>query len=463
MNLYKINNRYAPKVRVYIVLSIAILFVTVLCYGCKKFVEVEALSDKLLASQVFSDDASANAALAGIYRSQRNSLPIQFTIYNSLVSNDVVNFTSNTIYDDYRDNNLQVTSATLGWPLFYKYIYEANGIIEGIAASKSMSEKAKEYYTGEAKFQRAFSYFYLVNLFGDVPLITSTDINQNAVAKRADVADVYKLIIADLKDAQAKLGVDYSFTGGERIRANKWVATSLLARTYLYLKDWANAEVEATKVINAGLYSLINTQDGIFAKNNTEAILQLANNAGESNTPAASFIFTTTPVLICTDPLLNTFEIGDKRKSTWINSKVYLSKTYYFPNKFTTTATTTTEYFTLIRLAELYLIRSEARAEQNNLPDALTDLNLVRQKHGGLLALPSSTERDALRTAILKERRVELFTEGMHRWFDLKRTGLVHTVLQMEKPLTWKPNAALYPVPLSDIQRNINLTQNPGY
>ena len=108
--------------------------------------------------------------------------------------------------------------------------------------------------TGEAKFMRAFCYFYLVNAFGDVPLITSTNYLVNETMPRAPAMEVYRQIIADLKGAKDLLANDYSYSNGEKVRPNKWVAIALLARAYLYTGDWVNAEAEATSVIsNTGL------------------------------------------------------------------------------------------------------------------------------------------------------------------------------------------------------------------
>jgi hypothetical protein len=462
MKLFTKNStHFSPGKKCYYKVLLALVFTTV-NISCKKILEVNTAKDKLLAEQVYTNDVTANSAIAGIYRNQK-SLNTIFTLYNSLVSDEIVNFTSNVLYDDFKNNQIQVTALTTGWSTYYLNIYGANSAIEGIASSVGMSDKAKAYYTGEAKFIRAFNYFYLVNLFGDVPLITTTEVSKNSNISRSPVSEIYSQIISDLKDAQQNLGSDYSFTGGEHTRANKWVATAFLAKVYLYLKDYSNSYNQANDLIISGAYTLLNAPDGIFAKNNSEAIYQWANSTGESNSVASSFIFTTTPILICTDFLLNSFEASDKRKTTWIKAGVYSGKTYYYPYKFTNTLTTTTEYYTVLRLAEIYLIRAEAEAQLNKVPDAVSDINIIRAKHGGLSGLSTSISQSNCLTAIMHERQVELFTEGVNRWLDLKRSGTIDAVLKAEKPLTWTISAALFPLPISDIQRNPNLKQNPGY
>jgi hypothetical protein len=425
-------------------------------------VEIDSSTSKQLAEQVFSNDGNSNSAINGIYFNVK-SLASHITLYNSLASDDVKNFSSSTAFDEYRLNDLKSTS-TLPWTALYSVIYACNSALEGLAASKGVSEKARQYYTGEAKFNRAFCYFYLVNLFGRVPLILSTDVSMSATASRDDTAKVYNQIINDLKDAQASTSPDYTYTGGDKSRANRWAATALLARTYLYLRDYVHAEEQANAIINSSLYSLLNGPTGVFVKNNSEAILQLANNSSEGNGVASNFIFVTSPNVICTDFLLNAFESGDLRRSSWIGAKVYSGKTYNYPFKFTTTAVNPNEWYTILRLSEMYLVRAEARAMQNDFKGAIDDVNLVRLRHGGLsIPLPIPISQSGSLDIILRERQVDFFTEGMHRFFDLKRTGRLDAVMLSEKQLTWKSRSAFYPLPLSDIQRNTNLEQNPLY
>jgi hypothetical protein len=118
------------------------------------------------------------------------------------------------------------------------------------------------------------------------------------------------------------------------------------------------------------------------------------------------------------------------------------------------------EYNMILRLAEMYLIRSEAEAEQGDLSTAQADLNVVRNR-AGLGNTTASSQSDLL-AAILQERKVEFFGEFSNRWLDLKRSGQLDAVMAPLKS-TYKPTAALYPIPYSQILLNSNLTQNPGY
>ena len=125
----------------------------------------------------------------------------------------------------------------------------------------------------------------------------------------------------------------------------------------------------------------------------------------------------------------------------------------------------------VLRLGEQYLIRAEARARLgSNLSGAIGDLDKIRSRAG--LPLIATTNpgitQPALIDKIMHERQVELFSEFGHRWFDLKRTNTVDAVMNVVTPLKaagapWQPYQALYPIPITELQKAPNLTQNPGY
>jgi hypothetical protein len=114
----------------------------------------------------------------------------------------------------------------------------------------------------------------------------------------------------------------------------------------------------------------------------------------------------------------------------------------------------------VLRLAEQYLIRAEARTNMGDINGAQLDLDSLRARAG--LPPTSATNATELQAAIAHERRVELCFEWGHRWFDLKRTGKADSVLAAEKP-GWRNVDTLYPIPLSQLQANTSLTQNNGY
>lgn len=452
-------------------MMLAFLFMNL---GCKKFVQVDPPQTQLTSAAVFTDDASATSSLRGIYSEMMRTSGFasgginSITCLTALSSDELFNYSLTPDMIQFYDNALSATNTlvkTSLWEEGYKYIYYANATLEGLSRSSSVSASLKNQLTGEAKFIRAFCHFYLVQLFGDIPLVLSTDYRVNQILPRTSVNLVMNQIVADLKKAEELLATDYSFSGGEKVCPNKWAATALLARCYLYREDWAAAESEATAVINQNTdFSLEHDLNRVFLKNSSEAIWQLMPVQPNKNTNEGNaFILTGQPSIYSLRPaLLDSFESGDLRKSSWVNSVTIGSKTYYYPFKYKVkNAAALTEYSMVLRLAEQYLIRAEARARQGNILGAQQDLDAIRTRAG--LGNTTATDQASLLRAIQHERLTELFTEWGHRWMDLKRTGEVSPVLQHVKTTSIQLQDLLYPIPKSEINNDPSLVQNPGY
>jgi hypothetical protein len=356
-----------------------------------------------------------------------------------------------------------------------------------VQKSSNLTPSIRNQILGEAKFVRAFIFYYLVNLYGDIPLAISTDWAINSSLPRAPKAQVYAQIVSDLLDAQSLLNENYldgtllKITK-DRLRPTKWAAAALLARIYLFMGDYANAELQASIIINnSSLYSLPNL-NSTFLKNSNEAIWQLQPTVASHNTEDA-WIFIIPPTgltdvagsssgypVYLSNYLLNSFEIGDMRKNLWIDSTVINTTTYYYPFKYksATLDAPLTEYLMVLRVGEQYLIRSEARAQQNNLGGAIADLDKIRQRAQLPLVAntnPGISKADLL-NKILHERQVELFSEWGHRWLDLKRTDVIDAVMKTVTVLKggeWNSYKQFYPILVTDIQKDANLNQNPGY
>jgi len=466
-----------------------VLLIMVSFNSCEKLVEVNAPVTSTNALNVFANDATAIAVLTGIYTNMSatgNDLSGGFTNISTMAGLSADEFelyggVSNASQTAYYTNSL---SSKLGgyeyWNIIYPYIFKINSAIEGLNSSTGLTFGVKQQLIGEAKFMRALFYFYLTNLYNDVPLVTTTDYKENKGLSRTSSTTIYQQIITDLKDAQNLLSNNYLDASAiqvssERVRPNKSVATALLARVYLYSGDWVNAETQASDVINnTKLYDTVSL-DNVFLKNSIEAIWQLQPvKAGQNTDDAIRFIIPSNgpsndyPVYLSNN-ILNSFEPGDLRKSKWIDSVVPAipgNVAYYFPYKYKATFTSgaSTEYLMIFRLAEQYLIRSEARAKQNNISGAQSDLNIIRFRAG--LPTTAANDKESLISAILHERQVELFSEWGHRWLDLKRANKVDDVMAVVAPQkggTWNTNWKYYPIPLTDIQMDLNLKQNPGY
>lgn len=456
-----------------IVFKTSFIFIILLFPGCDKFISIPSPKTQLSSSLVFKNDADAISAISGIYSSMNSSNGFLsggaagINILCGLSADELnLNLTSPD-YNGFFKNSISPNNGLLEsnlWGEGYKYVYDANSIIAGLTQSNTISETTRNQILGEAKFIRALCYFYLTNLFGDVPLITTTDYQTNAIAKRASSSSVYQQIILDLKESAQLMSDNFSFTGGEKIRPNKWAAEALLARVYLYQGNWAAAENSAGYVIDSSGYALENDLSAVFLKNSVEAIWQLQPVLPNMNTnDGFVFILTAAPTLVSLSlPLVQAFEPGDQRKINWLDSISVSGSSYYYPFKYKViSGTPVTEYSMILRLAEQYLIRSEARAQQANFTGATVDLNIIRNRAG--LAALILTDLSSTLLAIEQERRSEFFTELGHRWLDLKRTHRADAVLGPIKAPDWQSSDTLYPIPQSEIITDKSLTQNTGY
>ena len=439
--------------------------------SCEDFTATDTPRTEMGSAAVFEDDQTATSAITGIYSRMMSGVGFASGYFGSITHIGALSADELENYDlslaAFYNNTLTPDNDRLRaslWTEPYQYIYTVNLVLEGLSKSSGISDTVKDQLTGEAKFIRAFCYFYLVNFFGDVPLHLTSDYRENMGSQRTTGDEVYRQIILDLKEAQALLTDDYSFSDGERIRPNTWAATALLARVYLYLEAWEDAEKQASAIINnTSLYTLSNV-DSVFLKNSKEAIWQLMPSVSSINTwEGLRYILVTTPPTTQTisTGLLARFETGDIRREEWIGEISSDTGSWYYPFKYKIRlGSTLTEYSMVFRLAEQYLVRAEARAQQEDITGAQYDLNTVRNRAG--LENTMATTREELLDAIMHERRVELFTEWGHRWLDLKRTGRADNILGMVKP-HWNATAVLFPIPLDEINRNPEIVQNPGY
>jgi starch-binding outer membrane protein, SusD/RagB family len=466
-------------------------------FGCAKFIEVGPPITSVNDGNVYEDDATATAVLTGIYISLSNDnsaglsglmsmnlFPAlsadELTLYSTSVSEEVLGYYTNNIKSNLISTDFYGKS--------YATIFSANAALNGLNNSKSLTSSIKNQLLGEAHFVRAFCYFNLINIFGEVPLITSIDYNETALQPKADSVEIIDLIKADLKIAQNLLSQDYldgslKNISEERIRPSRAAATALLARIYLYIRDWNNAEIEASKVIENNLYENV-PLNVVFLANSKETIWSIKPVGSDNNANTGEGKIFILPDVgpgdfhqyILSDRQRNAFEPGDQRYKYWVDSITVGTQTYYYPFKYKVpdVVAPTTEYSIVFRFAEQFLIRAEARIQLGNISNGITDINTLRARatdytvpvNNQLKALSTSLTKDAALQAVLHERQVELFTEWGHRWLDLKRTDKIDEVMSAVTPLKggiWDSRWALYPFPLSEIRSNPKLLQNPGY
>ncbi|GEP97656.1 RagB/SusD family nutrient uptake outer membrane protein [Chitinophaga cymbidii] len=466
--------------------------------GCAKFVELDPPVNSISDRTAYTTNATATSVLTGIlYNMTVNTDFVHGSsgvgLLTGMGSDELKYYQASQTYSEFAKNSLLAdNSYVLGiWVRCYKLIYAINAAIEGVTASPTISEPVKQQLTGEAKFLRAFCYFYLVNLYGDVPVPTTTDYKVNITLPRKPVQDVYQQIIQDLKDAQSLLRNEYlsatNVVTTDRVRPNKFAATALLARAYLYAGDWANAEMSATEVINqAETYKMDNDLNQTFLVNSREAIWQLglaANGSGVNTWDGNILIIRTSPVtgypgLSLSETQMDVLE-GDKRQTNWTNLFIADGTGYPYPFKYKVYQaagnSATTEHTMVLRLAEQYLIRAEAKAMQGRISGTdggMADINAVRSRADQTEVTATTLQEFML--ALERERRLELFTEMGHRWFDIKRwKGFSNTsitradeimpAIAAAKGGVWKPEYKLWPIPSSELKVNVHLTPNPGY
>ncbi|MET3501362.1 hypothetical protein ABIC45_002974 [Mucilaginibacter rubeus] len=440
---------------------ILFIIISALSYSCKKIAKVDLPPNQLAEEKVFSDTTSIKAATAGLF-TQLGTVDANLVRNASLYTDELKTTATSASNTEFANSSLTVTNSSVLsiWQNLYSTIYKANEMIEGLHNTKAISEDASNSAIGESMFIRGYSYLLLTRIFGDVPLVLSTNAKSNATISKSSSASVLLQSIADFTTAKQLLTTDYPLNNG-KTTANKFAALAYLSTACLEAGQYNRADSAATAVIASGKYSLLSDIKGVCTANNDEAILQLFNQIGVS--PLNLITTSGIPQNQISETLITSFETGDNRKANWIETIVVAGTPYYFPFKYkqrSASSGANAEYSTYMRLAEVYLNRSEARARIGDIAGSLADINIIRNR-AGLPPLALTLKNDLL-NAILHERQIELFNENGSRFFDLKRFGLLDQTLSRIKPL-WKATGEVFPIPQTEILNDPNLIQNQGY
>ncbi len=385
----------------------------------------------------------------------------------------------------------------IAWRGYFRGVFRANAAIEGIA-NVQMNEQMKNRLIGECKFLRAHYYFYLVRWYGDLPLITRPLVESEYYTQpRVPKAQIYDLIIQDLKDAIEVLPEKSQYAAADMGRATKGAARGILAKAYLTIGDFVNAEKYALEVINSNQYALFPQYNRIFlpeGENSSESVFEIQATAlqesyagatawnmiqGVRGTPNLGWGFN-----MPSDDLIAAYEPGDPRRDAtilYVGEVLPDGSAVVQPNPDILNARYNQKAWTpnhpglqdngpsnirILRYADVLLIAAEALNENGKPEQALVYLNLVRDRARGnrpMTVLPrrTTTDRTQLRQFIWQERRAELAME-QHRWFDLVRTGQAAAKLAPAGFKTGKHE--LFPIPQSEIDLTGGImAQNPGY
>ncbi len=441
------------------------MFLTLVLFSsCSEFLEVDPQL-QVDESKAITNAASAATALNGLYNrlGSNGYYGSNFPALSYLSGGDVQwtgsqSAPQEVVLHKLTADNGYVSSA---WAAIYQTILSANYIIQTVPAVNDplFTGTQRNQILGEAYFIRALSYFDLARGWGGVPIILSPtrEASENLNVPKSSASETYAQVLKDLELAEGLLPETTV-----RQKATKKTTWALRARYHLYRKEWGLAETYASKIINdTGNYSLLKPYSAFFASNavgTAESVFELSYTISSTNNhsnwwapPALGGRREWSPnnTLVA---LLNSAVTGGGRKDllgqTAAPGNLWYGKLYY-------RTPTGTDPAYLIRTAELYLIRSEARAQQENLFGALADLNAVRDR-AGLLPFASADKDDVL-NAIGQERRLEFAFEA-DRWFDLVRTGKAGQVLSITDPRKY-----VFPIPTSEIVANNAIVQNEGY
>ncbi|MGN6435848.1 MAG: RagB/SusD family nutrient uptake outer membrane protein [Agriterribacter sp.] len=460
--------------------SVFIIFLVTL-NACTKSLTIPPPANQLVTEDAFKDTSIANSTVLGIYAKMMNQGASfangGITLLTGLYADELYPTGTNQWDIEFFNNAISLENdknTMVLWDNAYKLIYHTNACIEGLEKSERLkdvprSNEVRIRLINECRVIRALLYFNLVNLFGEVPLITSTDYKESIKKERSAVDIIYSQITADLTQAKSAFDEDISYLG--KTRASKLAASALLAKVYLYKKDYEKAIEESSTVLNYSGTLLEPELNNVFLAGSNEAIWHLRPyQSGFNTTEGQLFIPTTAssarPGYGLSQHLLNDFENGDKRRlnDKWVKSKVVGGQTFYYPNKYKLRMDNNTnplEYYVILRVGEQYLIRAEARIALNQISQALEDINRIRGR-AGLPAVEASLASEAA-AYLNRERRSELFCEWGNRWFDLKRTEKIDEGIGMRKDGYRQITEGLFPIPLRELVLNSRLTQNKGY
>jgi tetratricopeptide (TPR) repeat protein len=432
--------------------------VLLLTASCKKYLD-EVPNNALPTESSIVDAGTARAAIIGAYDRLQGYYAASYPTLGTITTDNVIFNGTLSEYLQLDQNSIPTDNVitVAAYQGIYRAINSANSVIAAVpgVSDPLLLSSEKDKILGEAYFIRALSYFDLARGWGGVQLQLqpTTDLNTLKGVKRSTLDQTYDQVLADLVQAEQLLPEDAT----TRNRAQKSTARALRARLHLYRKQWAEAESYASQVISNPKYTLVKPYKAFFTApfQTTESVLELAYSVNDRNTfwnlwyPSSSGGQYTLKPSDALNAKLNDPVIGGTR-----NSLISGSGAAVYGVLYNTTASSTDPSY-VIRIAELYLIRAEARAQLNKLTEAAADLNTIRARAD--VAPTTVVTQEALIQAIENENAVEFAFEG-HRWFDLVRTERAGTVLGLTNKNFW-----LFPIPYSDVLSDPDVTQNPGY
>lgn len=485
-----------------------LLIVTLLAfaiYSCQKlndFLDLKpadngiAIENTASTGPTYKTANAIEAALAGVYGDFRNEyFELDYFVNGDAQSDDAYAGADNPANFQIDDYNISPTNSNISrdWAYLYGTIGKANVVINNVDSVPDplLTSVRKNEIRGEACFIRAFLYFQLVQLWGDVPLqlkefktfsaAVLPEVYPILFPKRAPMADVYAQIIKDLETALPNVNA----TALNKTIITKGAVNATLARVYATQEphDWNKVLKYCNDVIEGG-YSLLPGYDQLWDnahENSVEAIFEInyEGTASSGNWGASMFRgLDWKKFNIPSNDLVAAFDAENdnvRKTSSIIYGDVYGKWTdthwpqnnYPFLNKYRIFSSPSPQNYIFIRLADVLLLKAEALNETGDFTGAAALVNQIRTRVS-LLNTTANTQAD-MRLAIEKERRLELAFEGV-RWYDLKRTGRAIEVINNAKGVDGvnlgyaiAQYQLLWPIPQAELDKNTQLIQNPGY
>jgi starch-binding outer membrane protein, SusD/RagB family len=470
--------------------SVLFLFVFT---SCRK--DLEEHPKSLAVETFYNTAADVDAAVNAIYSPLRGT-DIQGSYLSEL--EPYVDYSygrgSFTVLNDFAGLDATHTTRTVqAWTSLYLCIRNANLVIKNAPNGSQISKADVTKYVAEAKFLRAFSYFHLVRSWAGVPIRTDANLTEVNV-KKSTPAEVYDLIVSDLKDAETNMPDVHPQAG----RPTRWAAKTLLSDVYLQLGMYTEAASKSQEVIQSNKYALVpvaTTDDfqkvfgaGLGVTKEEIFYIEFSHQSGYANIWPMYLNHPGTKLLAqggyygfyadSTSVFFKNWSNNDLRKGLWyywnigMGTSTMLNKKFIDPLGTSGASNPSTWY----RYADLLLIYAEATSRANNGPTAaaIEALNQVhRRAYGKNPTQPSSVDfklsdynADSYLDLVAQEYGYEFQYEGK-RWLELKRTGKAQQIIMATKGKTIAQKCYLFPIPATEFSFNLALDpskdQNPGY
>ncbi len=453
--------------------------------SCKKWVEIGDPPSKISTEAVFKNQPEAEAALAGVYTELTSTSEFRISAsgitYLLGLLTDELEYVGYTSYvDDYEfsQNTIRpINNHVLNlWSGAYIAIYNANAVIEGLEGSTTLNDEFKSVAVSECRFIRAYLHFLLVNLYDNIPIVTTSDWRVTKNLSQSDREQVFQFIIDELTAIRPLLSQEYSGRSARRATASIFSADALLARLYLYQENWTEAIRYADNILNSHETFSIEPLNTLFNISSKEIIWQIPpdNRGMYMNATPDGFLFR--PIMYndfraaASTSIQEAVADEDARKTEWLTSMfdIWNEKDHIVPNKYkhggfeAQSGGPVGEGLIIFRLSEMHFIKAEALLRSTADTDLAANLIHPIRERANLLPWPSNLTTDQMLEALFEEKRIEFWAEFSHRYFDLKRTGKAVETLQSVKP-NFSTKDLHLPIPLDELSTNPNLKQHSDY